>query len=154
MKVEVTRKDTFLDYMLTQGPEVTRIEIREDLKSRGFWSESEMNGALDKWLDKEVIRLVRELPKVDENGNVIERIHVTRTDKEGVKQDVYVQRCFLNYEDLAYAVQYRVDRSNYYGKEAKRLLEDGISSGRFTAKEVKKLRRTFQGLFEFEPATA
>lgn len=152
MKIEITKQDRFLDYIKEQGPENTTVATREGLKAIGFWSDDEISNVLDKWLDREVQKLFRSLPKNDEDGNVIERIHVIRKNEDGEKQEIYVQRSFLSFEDTVYAIRYRLDRVKYFRDEAVRLYEDAM--GRLPAKEGKKLRRTFQGLLEFdvEPA--
>lgn len=148
MKIELSKMDRFIDYIKTKGPETTTAEMREDLKGLRLWSDDELSRTLDKYLDHEVRRMVGMLPEYDEDGNVIERVHVVRKTKEG-KKEVYVNRSFLDYKDAEYAINYRIKKGNYFYDEARRLLDSVVTQ--LPVKQGRKLRRTFQGLLDFKP---
>lgn len=150
MNVERTKKDIFLDYMLQAPNEVETQTAREDLKELGFWTKEEIQGAVNKHLDKEVRQFMRQMPKHDEDGNVIERVNVERKTDDGVKQ-LYLLLPAAQYEDMRYVCHKIAKRAKYCISELGRMLD--FASDNLPKKDARRLRREFQGLLAFNEPT-
>jgi hypothetical protein len=149
MIVERTRKDIFLDYILQAPDELESTKGREDLEALGFWSEQQDYVAVKRSRDAEFRRFMRQMPRYDEEGNLIERVNVERKTADGVKH-LYVKLTAAGYEDVRFVCQGLARRIKYFSSELARMLD--FASGNLPAKDARKLRREFQGLlFVKEP---
>jgi hypothetical protein len=151
MIVEVKKYDRFLDFMLNQGGrDLTTDEIISSLAAQQFWDDRDDERAKYAWRKSDVLKRMKELPKTDEHGNIIERVHVMRRDEAGRRRDLHVMRLNLTFEDRVQSINRELRLGRHHFAEAERLYHLYLEES--PRPQAKRLQRQFQGIFEFAAA--
>jgi hypothetical protein len=151
MRVELTQYDLFLDlYLSRRGQEMTIADWRAGVAQiPGFWSDADREAMLREGEEDRLRKLLKRMPKYDEEGHNIERIAVKRKDRHtGRQQDLWLEPSHMTYEDKVRTIEACLKRREYFDAEARRLCRVLLQAS--SPKERHKLERRFQALLELD----
>lgn len=126
-------KDQIFQEVIRGNPDVSRLDLRERLRGRGFFAADDEEAKVRAAEDREVLRFARKKTWTNPDGTELELVNVVRKSSDGKKgEHRYVQIAFAGFEDLDYLVENRLKGSQTLRDEAVRFY--GIGCRRFGKK--------------------